>query len=184
MKENNTKRVFLVCLIIMACLSIALTAEKFYWRYATFEPLKIYSIKIINPDNKAYIGGKVIYRIDFDKKMSIVPKVTRQFRNTYVYTLAPIYPPLKPLGRQQAVDSIPTPMVAEFGTFTLHWTATYNVGPEGREISVCVVSDPFEILPNPEIINVLRGERGITGATGGKGDKGDKGDKGGIILFK
>jgi hypothetical protein len=146
MRESSVKKSILFILIIMAGISIVLTAEKYYWRYWPFEPLKIYSIKVMNADKKVSAGGTLAYEIDFDKKMDICPEVTRQLRNAFVYTYAASNPPLRKLGRQKVWVPVPIPRAAEYGKYRLHWTATYEIGPEKRPISVSAVSDEFEVV--------------------------------------
>lgn len=177
------KQVVLVCLIILTIISIGLTAEKYYWQYWDFKPIIVYGIKIINPDKKAHPGGQLYYEIDFDKKMNVYSTITRQISDTYEYKLVPYCPELEKLGRQQVKEHIPIPRVAQYGTFILTWTDTFEVGPEKRKISVSVVSEPFEVVPDP---NERKGKTGATGATGAKGmtgATGATGKQGGIKIF-
>lgn len=177
------KHIVLVCLIILTLISLGMTAEKYYWRYWDFEPIAVYSIKILNPDKKAHPGGQLNYEIDFDKKMDVYSVITRQISDTYEYKLVPYCPELEPLGRQQVKEHIPIPRVAQYGIFILTWTDTLEVGPEKRKIVVSAVSEPFEVVPDPKERRGRVGKTGATGATGATGVKGATGKTGGITIF-
>lgn len=176
----TSKQTVLVCLIILTLISVGLTAEKYYWQCWPFEPIKVYSIKILNPDKKTHPGGQLHYEIDFDKKMNVHSVITRQISDTYEYKLVPIYPELEPLGRQRVKEYIPIPRVAQYGVFILTWTDTLEVGPEKRKIVVSAVSEPFSVVPDP---NERKGKAGKAGATGATGATGKQGKTGGIVIF-
>jgi hypothetical protein len=158
------KKTILVCLVLVTTLAIYTQVERMYWRYWPFEPLEIYSLKIMNVDKKVQAGETLAYELSYNKKMDICPTVSRQLRNAFVYTYAESTPPLRKPGAGKVWVPIPIPRAAEYGKYRLHITYTYEIGPEKRPVMVSAISDEFEVIPNPAIDR--------------KGPKGDKGEKG------
>lgn len=183
----TAKKMVLVCLIVMAMYSIVSWSETWYWKYYPFDPAKIYEfsiptepgkmfgIKILNPGKMVYPGGEVLYQVDMDKKMSIAPVVKVEQRNTFSYIMSPYVPPIRPLGRQKVAIPISVPRMAEYGKYTIYWTAEYPIGPNGRTVSRSTISEPYWVILDPNDLAELKGD---TGATGLKGDTGKTGAKG------
>lgn len=139
---------FIVTAIVLACVVLIWNlGEKMYWTYYPFEPLIVHeSIKILNQD-PIYPGSTLAYAITFTKKLPLQATITRQLRNHYIYTMAETNPPMKEIGKKRTEWAVlPIPKYAECGTYTLRWTATYEVGPDKRPIHVTVDSEPFEIV--------------------------------------
>jgi hypothetical protein len=123
-----------------------------YYEYWPFEPIKIYSVIIKNPNKIVYPGGVLLYELDFDKKMHLAPIVTRQLQNTFVYAMSPATPPIKPLGRQKLTFPIPVPKYAEPGEYQLNLTYAYHIDYSGgkRQINISVSSDKFIVTQPPK----------------------------------
>jgi hypothetical protein len=132
---------------------LLINGETWYWNYAPdswLTPLVIYGepgeeIKIIN--KTLHPGDEMRYVMDYEKKKDLCPDITRQIRNTIVYTYAMSTPPSKNIGRQQGTFPLPIPREAEYGKYRLYWTAIYEVGPKKREIRVSARSEEFEVVP-------------------------------------
>jgi hypothetical protein len=146
MKDINFKRVYLGTLLIMASLSVCLTAEKFYWQYWPFVPSIVHSIKVTNPGKVVCPGENMTYEVDIDRKIPGPVTVKRQLVNSQVISLPEAKLPAKPLGRQLVSAYAPTPRSADYGTWYMRWTAEYPIGPNGRIVQVSKDSEEYRVV--------------------------------------
>lgn len=174
--DKQAIRRILWAVILTAVALIVMNGEKWFWSYYPFrpavlysfttstEPGKVFGIMILNPGKTVYPGGEIEYQIDMDKKMDIAPIIKVEQRNTFSYIMAPFIPPIRPLGRQKVAIKIPVPRMAEYGKYTLYWTAEYLVGPDKRTISLSTISEPYWVIPDPN--EKTKGDRGKPGPAG------------------
>ena len=130
-------------LVTMCVVLTGFWIERLYWTYWPFEPLTVYDIKIINPDETVCAGSNLLYEMDIDKKMRASYKVKRQLVNSYIIDLPSLEPPEKPLGRQKVMTSLPVPAFADEGLYLLRWNAEYFIGPDKRSIVIYAESKQF-----------------------------------------
>ncbi len=140
---NGTRKMVFRLLVIMCMVLTALWAERLYWAYWPFEPLKVYGIKIINPNETVCAGSNLLYEMDIDKRMDVPSKIKRQLVNSYIIDFPVLEPPDKPLGRQKVVTTLNVPAFADEGLYYLRWAVEYSIGPDKRLVTAHVESKPF-----------------------------------------
>lgn len=140
---NREHRRVAILLGILCLILGGLWAEKLYWAYWPFNPITIHQVKVTN--DPVCAGMNMIYEMDIIKHMPIAPTVKRQLVNSYIIDYPIIEPPEKKTGRQKVPAVLHIPSFVDPGMYYMRWTAAYDIGPNGRKISVTVESPPFTV---------------------------------------
>ena len=166
-------------LSILIILALEGESERLYWSYWPFNPLKIHSFNIINPEVVRHPGEMITYELIYDKNTNDVPMITRELRNTMRYFFTDERARDKSTGKNlRFTDMIRIPRNAEYGLYRMYWCATYRLGPEGKRIIevTALTKDAFYVAENPA--NLSKGAKGDTGPRGKQGEPGAKGKQG------
>jgi hypothetical protein len=164
--DNREIKKIIWSLVMMVIILLVMNGENWYWRYWPHNPITVCSLKISPETRTVYPGGFIYYTIEYEKNMDIIPTIHRQLVNTFVYTLSPTFPGLKPIGRNKTTAIVPIPRMAEYGEYQMRWTAVYEIGPEKRVITRTAISDTFRVIPDPKETKGAKGRHWQAGAKG------------------
>jgi hypothetical protein len=158
-------------LSMLVIASLATQAELFYWRHWPFEPIKIYSFRVLGaPDRIYHVGDVLTYEVVFEKEMDLTATVQRRIYNTLVHYYADTFSVGKELHKRMTKTfNLPLPPALLSGQHKLYWRLVYQVGPEKREIAYERTSEPFYVNAESKAIKGDPGSQGRKGDTGAKG---------------